>query len=110
MTLDPPKGKDRPGKLRRNNRRDLVGDLRKPGTLTKQGVEIKYKTCHKLGHNTRTGNKDKPSSSAPLIQRRRGRPKTEVVSLLRVEPTIAPQRTRASIRRCRGARKGRVRR
>jgi len=76
IPLDPPEVKVGARKVRRNRRRDLHKDPKKPTKLTRHGKEMMYTTYHKLGHNKRTcPDKDKKSNAPTVPKRKRGRPR-----------------------------------
>ncbi|KAL2921197.1 Transposase for insertion sequence element IS905 [Bienertia sinuspersici] len=74
--LAPPPIKIGPGRPRKNRIKDPFENPKKPGHLTRHGMEMTCKLCNKKGHNKR-GCPDKDTAVPPKPQpkRPRGRPK-----------------------------------
>lgn len=79
--LDPPPIKVGPGRPRKNRIRDPFEDPKRPGTLTRHGMEMTCSLCSKKGHNKR-GCPDKGTAvpQEPPPKKARGRPKKYVDS------------------------------
>lgn len=78
MPLHPPPIKVGPGRPRRNRIKGPHEDPKRPGKLTKHGMEMTCTICNTKGHNKRRcPNKDtaQATPSQPPPKRRRGRPK-----------------------------------
>ena len=81
MSSDPPEVKVGPSRPTRNRRRYPYEDTRK--LKVRNVKEMKCKTCQQLSHNKQTcPDKDKTSSLALLANRRRGKPRREVVDIM----------------------------
>ncbi|CAH9125870.1 unnamed protein product [Cuscuta epithymum] len=73
--LFPPPIKIGPGRPRRNRRKDPFEDPKKPGKLTRHGIEMTCSICQTKGHNKRRcPNRDKPVLKEPKPKRSKGRP------------------------------------
>ncbi|XP_021724262.1 uncharacterized protein LOC110691614 [Chenopodium quinoa] len=78
-SLDPPPIKIGPGRIRKNRIRDPFENPKKPGCLTKTGVEMTCSLCKHKGHNKRRcPNRDTiPSPPEPPTKRPRGKPRKD---------------------------------
>ncbi|KAL2903346.1 Transposase for insertion sequence element IS1081 [Bienertia sinuspersici] len=76
--IDPPPIKIGPGRPRKNRRKDPFEDPKKPGTLTRVGMEMTCRICQVKGHNKRTcPKKDTAIAPEPAPKRPRGRPRND---------------------------------
>lgn len=81
LNLDPPPIKIGPGRPRKNRIKDPHEDPKKPGSLTRHGMEMTCSICGIKGHNKRRchnrSNSEAPSQQPPA-KRGRGRPRKEI--------------------------------
>ncbi|KAL2925959.1 Plastocyanin [Bienertia sinuspersici] len=74
--LDPPPIKIGPRRPRKNRIKDPFENPKKPGRLTKHGVEMSCTVCKEKGHNKRgCKNRDQAGTSEQPAKRPRGRPR-----------------------------------
>lgn len=77
--IEPPPIKIGPGRPRKNRRKDPFEDPKKPGRLTRTGMEMTCTICQVKGHNKRTC--PQKDTSAPHIpnppNRAKGRPRND---------------------------------
>ncbi|XP_074290993.1 uncharacterized protein LOC141617729 [Silene latifolia] len=74
LPLNPPPIKIGPGRLRKKRRRAPHEDPKKPGKLTKHGIEMSCSVCKSKSHNKRKC-PDKDKEVAPAPKRPMGRPR-----------------------------------
>ncbi|XP_057248313.1 uncharacterized protein LOC130590266 [Beta vulgaris subsp. vulgaris] len=87
--LDPPKIKVGPGRPRKNRIRDPYEDPKKPGVLTRHGMQMTCTNCNEKGHNKRgCPRKDSAVQQQPPTKKPRGRPKKQAAS---TEPVAQSQ-------------------
>ncbi|XP_057251731.1 uncharacterized protein LOC104908513 [Beta vulgaris subsp. vulgaris] len=88
--LDPPPIKVGPGRPRRNRIRDAYEDPKRPGQLTRHGIEMTCTLCREKGHNKRgCPKKDTAQPLEPPAKKQRGRPKNLLQLLQKHQhPTI----------------------
>ncbi|KAL2925707.1 AT-hook motif nuclear-localized protein 27 [Bienertia sinuspersici] len=81
LQLDPPPIKIGPGRPRKNRRKDPFEDPKRPGKLSKHGMEMTCSVCNNKGHNKRRcPNKDRAEPTQPQPKRPRGRPRLQPTS------------------------------
>ncbi|CAH9134895.1 unnamed protein product [Cuscuta epithymum] len=88
LPLDPPPIKIGPGRPRKNRRKDPHEDPKRPGKLTKHGMEMTCSICKSKQHNKRKcPDKDKTTSSSVQnqVKKPRGRPRKHVIPSVETE-------------------------
>ncbi|KAL2924220.1 Replicase polyprotein 1a [Bienertia sinuspersici] len=77
LEIDPPPITIEPGRPRKNRRKDPFEPKKKPGMLSRHGIEMTCTLCNTKGHNKRRcSNKDKGDApNQPPLKKSRGRPK-----------------------------------
>ncbi|KAL2939941.1 Prohead core protein protease [Bienertia sinuspersici] len=69
------------GRPRKNRRKDPFEDPKRPGKLSKHGMEMTCSVCNNKGHNKRRcPNKDRAEPTQPQPKRPRGRPRLQPTS------------------------------
>ncbi|XP_021750658.1 uncharacterized protein LOC110716347 [Chenopodium quinoa] len=93
LSMDPPPIKVGPGRPRKNRRKDPFEDPKKPGKLTKHGMEMTCSVCQQKGHNKRrcpirgtTLPQAPQTPDEPPAKRARGRPRKEVAASQPMHP------------------------
>ncbi|CAH9088450.1 unnamed protein product [Cuscuta europaea] len=77
MPIDPPPIKIGPGRPRKNRMKSPHENPKKPGKLTKHGVEMSCSVCKSKDHNKRKC-PDKNKEAQPVQKKSRGRPKKAI--------------------------------
>ncbi|XP_048497728.2 uncharacterized protein LOC125496290 [Beta vulgaris subsp. vulgaris] len=90
--LTPPPIKIGPGRPRLNRRKDPYENPKKPGKLTRHGLEMTCSICKEKGHNKkRCLNRDRPVQQEPPMKRPVGRPRDNTRSTITTQPSNTAQ-------------------